>query len=69
MSEERFLGGLVPIVRVVKRRTTEAQRVWRRGVTSDSVPFVPLWLKGSDKDVILLWPLIKIGSCSRNCLY
>ena len=54
MSEERFFGGLLPRVRVPKRKTTEAQRARRRGATSASVPSVPLWFKRLDKNVVLL---------------
>ena len=53
MSEQRFFGGLLPRVRVPKRRTTEAQRARRRGATS-AVPSVPLWFKRLDKNVVLL---------------
>ena len=51
MSEQRFFGGLLPSVRVPNRRTTEAQRARRRGVTSASVL---LWFKRLDKNVVLL---------------
>ena len=46
--------GLLPRVRVPKRRTTEAQRSRKRGASSASVPSVPLWFKRLDKNVVLL---------------
>ena len=68
MNNERttsFFGGLLPRVRVPKRRTTEAQRARRRGATSASVPSVPLWFKRLDKNVVLLGDLRKSGAAVR----
>ena len=63
MREPRFFWGLLPSVRVPKRRTTEAQRARRRGATSASVPSVPLWFKRLDKNVVLL---IALRLCSKS---